>query len=220
MSVFFRPFFAHLLATSSCRVRWSFIGLMEVTREDAGRAGPSTAKAASPTGRERQPREAGPPIIDAADAASRGDLTAEVVETKLAPGPIGSTINEEVPQFTRAARILSLGSVTGHNELLSFLSPASAPPKPAGRLTEAPPSTGRIGRIVPAERAPSEASSLSDELYMDPGPPFAADECPHAPRIPRRAPQETERTTAEGPSNWMAGVDLVREVDDSCKWAV
>ena len=90
---------------------------MEVTREDAGRAGPSTAKAASPTGRERQPREAGPPIIDAADAASRGDLTAEVVESKLTPGPIGSTINEEVPQFTRAARILSLPHRLGGAQL-------------------------------------------------------------------------------------------------------
>ena len=135
--------------------------------------------------------------MDAADVALRGDLTAEVEEAQLLPGPVGST-DVEVPLFAGAARIVSLRAVASPDGLLNFLCPTSAPPRPAGRLTEAPPSAGPIG-TVPAERAPSAASSLSDE-HMDPGPTISADRCPHAPRMPRLAPLETERTTGAGPT--------------------
>ena len=137
--------------------------------------------------------------MDAADGALRGDLTAEVEEAQLLPGPVGST-DVEVPLFAGAARIVSLRAVARSDGLLDFFCPASAPPRPAGRLTEAPPSAGPIGTVpVPAERAPSEASSLSDE-HMDPGPTISADRCPHAPRMPRLAPLETELTTGTGPT--------------------
>ena len=136
--------------------------------------------------------------MDAADAALRGDLTAEVEEAQLMPGgPVGST-DEEVPLFAGAARIASLRAMASHDGLLDFLGPAAAPPRPAGRLTESPPSAGPIG-TVPAERAPSEASSLSDE-HMDPGPTISADRCPHAPRMPRLATLETELPTDMGPT--------------------
>ena len=168
--------------------------------DEFGRVAPTAPAAATAERKQPLPREI-PHSVAAAGVASQDDLAHEPEESQLMPGPAGLT-DEEVPLFTDAARLVPVGSATKLDQPQRVLGLSTEPPNPASRMTEALANPRSI-RIVPAGRAEvssSEASSLSDELYMDPGPPPAADGCPHTPRMPRLARKETDQTTAAGPT--------------------
>ena len=167
--------------------------------DEPDRVAPSTAPAAATAEREQPLPGEIPRIGAAAEIASRDDLTDEPEESQLMFGPAGLT---EVPLFAGAARLVSVGSATHFDQTHNIPVLFAVPPKPASRMTEAlaNPRPVRIALAGRAERSSSEASSQSDELYMDPCPPPAADGCPHTPRMPRLARKETDQTTAAGPT--------------------
>ncbi len=167
--------------------------------DEFGRVAPTAPAAATAEREQPLPREI-PHIVAAAGVASEHDLAHEPEESQLMPGPAGLT-DDEVPLFTDAARLVPVGSATKRYQPQHFLSLSTEPPNPASRMTEAL-ANSRPNCTAPAGRTErlSEASSQSDELYMDPGPPPAADGCPHAPRMPRFAIKETAQTTATGPN--------------------
>ena len=169
--------------------------------DEPDRVAPSTAPAAATAERERPLPGEIPLVMAAAETASRDDLADEPEESQLMFRPAGLT-DEEVPLFTGAARLVSVGSAAHFNEPQNIPVFSTEPPKPASRMTEAlaNPRPIRIAPAGRAERSSSEASSQSNELYMDPGPPPAADGCPHTPRMPRLARKETDQTTATGPT--------------------
>ena len=100
--------------------------------DEPDRVAPSTAPAAATAERERPLPGEIPLVMAAAETASRDDHADEPEESQLMFGPAGLT-DEEVPLFTGAARLVSVGSAAHFNEpKTSLSSPQSLRSPPVG----------------------------------------------------------------------------------------